>query len=141
MCQYTVSIGPFRACAEVAGFKILSVLGQPALSLLPYGQYEYRIMPRHTYDLCTLNVGFYVLYNYMFIGLCQEGEDCFTGHIMVFDLGMGTLTVSVLQAQSGLVRIVCSRTYPEVGGVLLDSSLITLLSQEFKRCVCTCMVC
>ena len=69
------------------------------------------------------------------VGLCEEGEGCFTGHILVFDLGMGTLTVSVLQAQSGLLRIVCTRTYPGVGGIQLDSSLVTMLSQEFKRCV------
>ena len=52
---------------------------------------------------------------------------------MVFDLGMSSLTLSVLYSHSGLVRMVHTQSYPGLGGALLDSALVTLLLQEYKR--------
>ena len=78
------------------------------------------------------SVGCIMYFVFSISDLCQDGH---SDHIVVFDLGMSSLTLSVLYSQSGLVRIVHSQSYPSLGGALPDSALVTLLLQEYKRLV------
>lgn len=60
-------------------------------------------------------------------------RECFTGTVLVYDIGMRTLTATVLQCIEGLMRVVAMETTDKVGGVYFDEALYTLLQEECKR--------
>ena len=68
--------------------------------------------------------------NSSYLDLCQDEVN---GHVLVFDLGMSTLTLTVLCVRSGLVRTIHSQCFPGLGGTQLDAAVVTLLLQEYQR--------
>ena len=59
----------------------------------------------------------------------------FTGHVLVYDLGRQMLDVTLLCSSQGFMRTLCSRTFHGLGGAVLDTALVNLLKEEYKRCV------
>ena len=62
-------------------------------------------------------------------------EDTFTGHVLVYDLGNQMLDITLLYTSQGFMRTVCSQTFHGLGGAVLDAALVSLLKEEYRRCV------
>ncbi|NLM17855.1 MAG: molecular chaperone DnaK [Candidatus Riflebacteria bacterium] len=62
-------------------------------------------------------------------GLDKEGER----KILVFDLGGGTLDVTILELASGLVEVKSTNGDTQLGGTDMDARLIDYIVDEFKK--------
>ena len=70
----------------------------------------------------------------LFIDLGFGGpKDSFTGHILVYDMGMSALSLTLLASNNGMLRQLHVQRFPEVGGETLDKPLLSLLKQEGER--------
>ncbi len=60
-------------------------------------------------------------------------KDSFTGHILVYDMGMSTLSLTLFASNNGMLRQLYAKQFPEVGGESLDKPLLSVLKQEGER--------
>ena len=60
----------------------------------------------------------------------SAAENC---KIMVFDLGGGTLDVTILQMQSGMAKVIASLGENSIGGINWDELIVLYLSEEFEK--------
>ncbi|XP_017293693.1 heat shock 70 kDa protein 14 isoform X1 [Kryptolebias marmoratus] len=63
------------------------------------------------------------------------GQDCSSGksHVLVYKLGGTSLSVTALQINGGLIRVVCTSTDHGIGGESFTQALVQHLASEFKR--------
>jgi len=54
-------------------------------------------------------------------------------YVLVYNLGMWTLSVTLLHVLGGLYRTLASRTLPSMGGRLIDTAVVDLLANEVQR--------
>uniref|UniRef100_A0A4W6EMP2 Heat shock protein 14 n=1 Tax=Lates calcarifer TaxID=8187 RepID=A0A4W6EMP2_LATCA len=97
-----------REAAEAAGFHVLRLIHEPAAALLAY----------------------------------NIGQDCYSGkradvfgdfHVLVYKLGGTSLSVTVLQVNGGMFRVLNTHTDHSIGGESFTQALAQHLATEFKR--------
>jgi molecular chaperone DnaK (HSP70) len=57
----------------------------------------------------------------------------FSGHVMVFDVGLRTLTLTIFNIINGMIRLVDYNVTHGVGGAYLDQAIVDVLRGECKR--------
>ncbi|XP_028305732.1 heat shock 70 kDa protein 14 [Gouania willdenowi] len=63
----------------------------------------------------------------------EQEKICGNSHVLVYKLGGASLSVSVLQVNGGMFRVLSSNTDHSVGGESFTEALAHFLSSEFKR--------
>ena len=66
------------------------------------------------------------------IGIGSQ-TDSFSGHILVYEIGMRTLSLTLIRCDKGMIRIIHCEECHGVGGANLDEALLELLKKECQR--------
>lgn len=66
----------------------------------------------------------------VFVGL---DKDSYTGHVLVYDIGVNSISLTVIRLINGLMQLVGARTVDGVGGYDIDQELLSVLKDECKR--------
>ena len=53
--------------------------------------------------------------------------------MLVYDMGMRTITVTLINYSAGLFRTILTKVACNIGGILLDKALMSILSEECQR--------
>ena len=53
--------------------------------------------------------------------------------MLVYDIGVESVTITVIQLISGLLRLVGTHTAGGLGGYTVDQELLTLLKEESRK--------
>uniref|UniRef100_A0A8K9UUV3 Heat shock protein 14 n=1 Tax=Oncorhynchus mykiss TaxID=8022 RepID=A0A8K9UUV3_ONCMY len=106
-----------RAAAEAAGFRVLRLIHEPAAALLAYGIGQDCPSGKR---------------KELMVHLCKESF--FPAiHVLVYKLGGTSLSVTVLQVNGGMFRVLNTHTDHSIGGESFTSALAQHLAAEFKR--------
>ncbi|XP_003385322.2 PREDICTED: heat shock 70 kDa protein 14-like [Amphimedon queenslandica] len=60
-------------------------------------------------------------------------KDSYTGHVLVYDVGVNSISLTVIRLINGLMKLVGTRTINGVGGYDIDQELLSVLKDECKR--------
>lgn len=60
-------------------------------------------------------------------------EDSFSGHILIYDIGVRTLQLLLVRADNGMLRRIQSQRYQDVGGIKLDEMLLTVFKSVGEK--------
>uniref|UniRef100_A0A3Q1H6G9 Heat shock 70 kDa protein 14 n=1 Tax=Anabas testudineus TaxID=64144 RepID=A0A3Q1H6G9_ANATE len=109
-----------RDAAEAAGFHVLRLIHEPAAALLAYniGQDIGTLLPPP-----TLNVAIFPPADLL----------CADSHVLVYKLGGTSLSVTALQVNGGMFRVLSTHTDHSIGGESFTQALAQHLASEFKR--------
>uniref|UniRef100_A0A667YHR7 Heat shock protein 14 n=1 Tax=Myripristis murdjan TaxID=586833 RepID=A0A667YHR7_9TELE len=119
--------GALRDAAEAAGFNVLRLIHEPAAALVAYniGQdcpsgKRYISHPQaETHQPCAENL--------------QSDWNCVDSHVLVYKMGGTSLSVTVLQVNGGMFRVLSTHTDHSIGGESFTQALAQHLAAEFKR--------
>uniref|UniRef100_A0A8C7XEV4 Heat shock protein 14 n=1 Tax=Oryzias sinensis TaxID=183150 RepID=A0A8C7XEV4_9TELE len=101
-----------REAAEAAGFRVLRMIHEPAAALLAYDVGQ----DSSSGKSCSM-----------------KDRNQHHSHVLVYKLGGTSLSVTVLQINGGIFRVLSTKTDHGIGGESLTQALAQHLASEFKR--------
>uniref|UniRef100_A0A3P8Y119 Heat shock protein 14 n=1 Tax=Esox lucius TaxID=8010 RepID=A0A3P8Y119_ESOLU len=112
-----------REAAEAAGFRVLRLIHEPAAALLAYGIGQDCPSGKR----CSMKRG--ETKNIYIVSIVPMASD----HVLVYKLGGTSLSVTVLQVNGGMFRVLNTHTDHSIGGESFTAALAQHLAAEFKR--------
>uniref|UniRef100_A0A4W3H4V7 Heat shock protein 14 n=1 Tax=Callorhinchus milii TaxID=7868 RepID=A0A4W3H4V7_CALMI len=109
-----------RQAAQAAGFNVLRLVHEPAAALLAFGVGQES--PTGKRSIFS--------YSFSYVTNCIL---CLHSHVLVYKLGGSSLSVTVVEVNSGMYRVLASNTDDSIGGECFTEALAHYLSLEFQR--------
>ncbi|XP_061125028.1 heat shock 70 kDa protein 14 isoform X1 [Syngnathus typhle] len=127
-----------REAAEAAGFNVLRLIHEPAAALLAYNIGQDCSAPKRcrTPFFSPSCPQENILINRVAIRCsCHSSNWLYYvgSHVLVYKLGGTSLSVTVLQVNGGMFRVLDTHTHHSIGGESFTQALAQHLATEFKR--------
>lgn len=120
-----------RQAAESAGFDVLRLIHEPSAALLAYGIGQDSSLGKR-YRVCAsseLSCFFELVRSLILLSLFKHS------HVLVYKLGGTSLSVTVLEVNSGMYKVLATQTDHRTGGESFTHELAQHLAAEFKKSV------
>lgn len=120
-----------RQAAESAGFDVLRLIHEPSAALLAYGIGQDSSLGKR-YGVCAsseFSCFFEHVRSLVLLSLFKHS------HVLVYKLGGTSLSVTVLEVNSGMYKVLATQTDHRTGGESFTYELAQHLAAEFKKSV------